>query len=168
MDYAGVTVERIEITPEGVVIHYFVGETHYLRELRGTTKAKEKILVSLVEDPSNISKSNKGLVDLTRPASKPLLKYRSENSLVTSSNSLTIGAAGEIRTPDTLVRSQALYPAELRPHLEIFKKDYSLILREFASSLRGASPSEGNFSANNSPHLWRAFEKPSIHFPWRN
>ena len=28
-----------------------------------------------------------------------------------------IGAAGEIRTPDTLVRSQVLYPAELRPHV---------------------------------------------------
>ena len=27
-----------------------------------------------------------------------------------------IGAAGGIRTPDSLVRSQVLYPAELRPH----------------------------------------------------
>ncbi len=29
---------------------------------------------------------------------------------------IQIGAAGEIRTPDNLVRSQVLYPAELRPH----------------------------------------------------
>ncbi len=28
-----------------------------------------------------------------------------------------IGAPGEIRTPDRLVRSQVLYPAELRAHL---------------------------------------------------
>ena len=28
-----------------------------------------------------------------------------------------IGAPGEIRTPDLLVRSQALYPTELRAHL---------------------------------------------------
>lgn len=27
-----------------------------------------------------------------------------------------VGAAGETRTPDTLVRSQVLYPTELRPH----------------------------------------------------
>ncbi len=36
-----------------------------------------------------------------------------ENLLTLGQN----GAAGEIRTPDTLVRSQVLYPAELRPHL---------------------------------------------------
>ena len=28
------------------------------------------------------------------------------------------GAPGEIRTPDTLIRSQVLYPAELRAHIE--------------------------------------------------
>ncbi len=109
-------VERIEVTPEGFIIHYFVGQTHYLRELGGNMKVREKILTPLIEDPKHISKSNKGLVDLTRPSSKPLLKYRSENSLVTSSNSLTIGADGRIRTSDHLIRSQVLYPAELRPH----------------------------------------------------
>ncbi len=30
------------------------------------------------------------------------------------------GAPGEIRTPDRLVRSQVLYPAELRAHLKQF------------------------------------------------
>ena len=30
-----------------------------------------------------------------------------------------IGAPGEIRTPDPLVRSQVLYPAELRAHCNI-------------------------------------------------
>ncbi len=35
---------------------------------------------------------------------------------VESASDCKIGAAGEIRTPDTLVRSQVLYPAELRPH----------------------------------------------------
>lgn len=32
----------------------------------------------------------------------------------TITSCLIIGAPGEIRTPDTLVRSQVLYPAELR------------------------------------------------------
>jgi hypothetical protein len=34
---------------------------------------------------------------------------------MTSSDKLN-GAPGEIRTPDPLVRSQVLYPAELRAH----------------------------------------------------
>ena len=32
------------------------------------------------------------------------------------------GAPGEIRTPDRLVRSQVLYPAELRAHIYIISK----------------------------------------------
>ncbi len=32
-----------------------------------------------------------------------------------------IGAPGEIRTPDPLVRSQVLYPAELRAHIFDFR-----------------------------------------------
>lgn len=31
-------------------------------------------------------------------------------------NPIVFGAPGEIRTPDRLVRSQVLYPAELRAH----------------------------------------------------
>ena len=34
--------------------------------------------------------------------------------IIGSSENLRIGAPGEIRTPDPLVRSQVLYPAELR------------------------------------------------------
>ena len=37
---------------------------------------------------------------------------------MTSSDKLN-GAPGEIRTPDPLVRSQVLYPAELRAHASI-------------------------------------------------
>ena len=36
------------------------------------------------------------------------------NTIITSS--LLYGAPGAIRTPDRLVRSQVLYPAELRAH----------------------------------------------------
>ena len=35
--------------------------------------------------------------------------------LLSTFNILKIGAAEEIRTPDFLVRSQVLYPAELQP-----------------------------------------------------
>ncbi len=42
------------------------------------------------------------------------------------------GAAGEIRTPDTLVRSQVLYPAELRPHRKD-KNNITSSLPELAS-----------------------------------
>ena len=37
---------------------------------------------------------------------------------ITRANLLISGAPGEIRTPDLLVRSQALYPTELRAHLQ--------------------------------------------------
>ena len=46
---------------------------------------------------------------------------------------MDIGAPGRIRTSDRLVRSQVLYPAELRAHLHILRIDYinriTLLLR---------------------------------------
>ena len=44
-----------------------------------------------------------------------------------------IGAPGEIRTPDTLVRSQVLYPAELRAHGFVLRKP-TLIILHFSNS----------------------------------
>ena len=38
-----------------------------------------------------------------------------------------IGAPGEIRTPDHLVRSQVLYPAELRAHAKTLFFNYTRI-----------------------------------------
>lgn len=47
------------------------------------------------------------------------------------------GAPGESRTPDHLVRSQVLYPTELRAHVEIQSKQITLVERE------GFEPSMG-------------------------
>ena len=45
---------------------------------------------------------------------------------------LFYGTPGEIRTPDPLVRSQVLYPAELRAHN---KNDYKSIKCSFGKNL---------------------------------
>ena len=47
------------------------------------------------------------------------------------------GAPGVIRTPDLLVRSQSLYPAELRAHAAVFNWHYS---GSRPAEARGASP----------------------------
>ena len=41
------------------------------------------------------------------------------------------GAPGESRTPDLLVRSQSLYPAELRAHTNGFKRNHRQNIRDF-------------------------------------
>jgi hypothetical protein len=41
------------------------------------------------------------------------------------------GAPGEIRTPGLLVRSQTLYPAELRAHTRGFKRNHRQIIRDW-------------------------------------
>jgi len=116
-------IARIEVTPNGIVIHYYVGTTHFWRELgvdsrkinghsKGAvpiesaaklTKAHHNNLEGSTVTLNAASEFNfnadftnkKGLVDLTKPASKPLLKYRSNNSFhkpfVEGSNSLTSG-----------------------------------------------------------------------------
>lgn len=60
-------VHRIEITDEGAIVHYPVGENHFIREFNEVLNSKPQIA-----DPKN----KKGLVDLTRPFSHSLLKYR--------------------------------------------------------------------------------------------
>jgi hypothetical protein len=52
------------------------------------------------------------------------------------------GDAGEIRTPDQLVRSQLLYPTELQRH-----KNKTQIVPEFSSSI------DENISPNGSTNL---------------
>lgn len=88
-------IEKIEVTPDGILIHYHVGETHYLRELSAD---RLNGAVPLANAPSAAKsglnqgpETKKGLVDLTRPITKPLLKYRTENSFVECSNTLTFG-----------------------------------------------------------------------------
>jgi|GEM_PF-623970 hypothetical protein len=57
-------------------------------------------------------------------------------------NPLIIGAPEEIRTPDPLVRSQVLYPAELRAHLlcgNWIPRSYQLLIPFIRSYLEGAS-----------------------------
>ena len=50
--------------------------------------------------------------DKTKPA------WIAENSASIRVSVVFIGAPGGIRTPDLLIRSQALYPAELRAHID--------------------------------------------------
>ncbi|MGE0763727.1 MAG: hypothetical protein AB7N80_10660 [Bdellovibrionales bacterium] len=91
-------IEKIEVTPTGIVIHYHVGETHFLRELSGDKINGAVPLANAQPAAENgvnqVLGIKKGLVDLTRPFTKPLLKYRSENSFVECSNTLTIGSEG--------------------------------------------------------------------------
>jgi hypothetical protein len=49
---------------------------------------------------------------------------------------ISFGAPGEIRTPDTLVRSQVLYPAELRAQSEKNLPKATPILAVLASTNR--------------------------------
>ena len=74
-------VERIEVTPNGIIMHYHVGGIHYARELNDAP----------IATGSALNTKTKGLVDHTRPFSKSLLKYRVENLAVRCSNSLTNG-----------------------------------------------------------------------------
>lgn len=88
-------VHRINIIPDGFEVHFKVGES-YVKIL--TTK-----LAGVWED---VSDKKNALVESTN-ASQFLRHF--------GSNTCQNGAAGETRTPDTLVRSQVLYPTELRP-----------------------------------------------------
>src|SRR3990167_2593175 len=49
----------------------------------------------------------------------PMMLIQQRPSVQTTGVSLRNGAPGEIRTPDHLVRSQVLYPTELRAHTNI-------------------------------------------------
>ncbi len=69
-------VAKIEVTPNSIVIHYNIGESHYRRELGAADPM-----------PSHNPENKKGLVDLTRPFTKPLLKFSSD----ACSNTLKFG-----------------------------------------------------------------------------
>lgn len=84
-------IHKVEVSPDSVKIHYIVDQDHFGREL--------------ALDSNSASSAHSA-------TTKPVSHLAS-----ISSNTFTNGAAGEIRTPDTLVRSQVLYPAELRPHI---------------------------------------------------
>ena len=51
------------------------------------------------------------------PQFSRILLASAQGGRLSAGHSGKIGAPGEIRTPDLLVRSQALYPTELRAHL---------------------------------------------------
>ena len=110
-------IEKVEVTPDGIVIHYQVGETHYLRELSGDRLNGAVPLASAPTTAKNPAdqapETKKGLVDLTRPVSKPLLKYRIENSFVEGSNTLTFGRDH----PTTCNLSQVHDFIEIQVHL---------------------------------------------------
>ena len=68
-------------------------------------------------------------------------------------------AAEKIRTPDTLVRSQVLYPAELRPHLccvsqqMIFYRSFDQMSSDFLTKLKPISKSSKSPNITNSKCL---------------
>ena len=105
-------VERLEVTPNGIVIQYLVGKTHYSRELGD--QADHGLMPIGKSNPTtetirnHVLATKKGLADCARPASKPLVKYRLENSFVEGSNTLTNGRGRGIRTPDPPVMSRLL------------------------------------------------------------
>ncbi len=76
-------------------------------------------------------------------------------------------AAEKIRTPDTLVRSQVLYPAELRPHLccvsqqMIFYRSLDQMSSDFLTKLKPISKSSKSPNITNSKCL-RKTGKPTI------
>ncbi len=83
-------IERIEVTPTGILIFYHVGQSHYVREL--DKKAAPGAKPSAAGGGGLQSALDiKNLVDLTKPVSKPLSKYRTSSSLVACSNTLTNG-----------------------------------------------------------------------------
>lgn len=93
-------LQKIEVTESGIIIHYHVGENHFVREFNE----------ELGSDTLNSSPKNQtGLVNLTRPVSKSLLKYKSSNFFHDAgSNSLKIGRGAGTRTPDPSVMSRLL------------------------------------------------------------
>lgn len=104
-------VHKINIIPDGFEVHFKVGESYVkiflIKHEQGVSQnRKAQSLVGALE--SDLDKKN-ALLDSTSGNASQFLGHF-------SSNTCQIGAAGEIRTPDTLVRSQVLYPAELRPH----------------------------------------------------
>jgi hypothetical protein len=76
-------------------------------------------------------------VDWARAARYPAYVDINIRSLTPSSAPFN-GAPGEIRTPDPLVRSQMLYPIELRAQLlkEIWGKDETLESRNLETEIR--------------------------------
>jgi hypothetical protein len=69
------------------------------------------------------------------------------------------GAPGEIRTPDLLIRSQSLYPAELRAHTCGLKRNHRQIIRDWGRAQ----------SARSTPQVpsLRSMLNSRARVPWR-
>ena len=59
---------------------------------------------------------------------------------VTTCKLLIIGAPGEVRTPDLLLRRQSLYPSELRAHTDAFSLHRVDLLRQLQAHGIRANP----------------------------
>lgn len=60
-------IEKIEVTPNGIVIHYHVGNTHYLREL-DDQRIKGAVPLKAAENGlRQAPETQKGLVDRASP-----------------------------------------------------------------------------------------------------
>jgi hypothetical protein len=76
-------IHKIEVTESGVIVHFHVGENHFTRVF-----SDDHYQMVAQTCPKN----RKGLVDLTRPVSKSLLKYKTSNIFYDAgSNSLEFG-----------------------------------------------------------------------------
>ena len=120
-------VQKIEVTESGVVIHYHVGENLFVREFN-----EELGSDMLNSDPKNKT----GQVNLTRPVSKSLLKYKSSNFFYDSgSNSLKIGSEthllSERAQPAVIIElPESENPGIYENFAELYLKGHSL--REIA------------------------------------
>jgi hypothetical protein len=81
-------VSKIEVTPNSVIIHYHVGKTHYTRELGDTINGIQDAKSSLKALSNDKAK---GSVDFTKPFTKKLLKFTSNDAC---SNTLKFGSEG--------------------------------------------------------------------------
>jgi site-specific DNA recombinase len=109
-------VHKISILPNGIEIHFHVGNNHYLREL-GQVPGSRPFFVSasLAEGESAVSKKNIG-------------KNRQTRS-VGSASLLLNGDPGGSCTPDLQFRKPLLYLSELRGH------DLTVIFEEILKSI---------------------------------
>ena len=115
-------IHRIEVGKDEVKIYYNVDENRLLREpmnlgsrLFLCAKSGKVIDLRQKKDASLYNgDTSREILNFSevKENTEPFVKLSSQRC----SNSLTNGAPGKIRTPDTRFRRPVLYPAELRTH----------------------------------------------------
>ena len=112
-------IHKIEVNPNEVTLHLIVDQDYYPVGPRNgphiflCPKSKVVRIKGLPKDMRPQTKKAPRLEGL-----EALQMYLSHCVSYFSSNSLTFGAPGKVRTTNPLIRSQVLYPVELRVHCE--------------------------------------------------